>query len=156
MVLTDGHIDKEKLKASVDFRYNYLRDETVDHMIEKLDLLLHAGVIKGMKKSGAENTLLPVFFNLPKQVINAIQKFDFTKTNPKIFYINTTENILTLEQTVLLQYLSFLGFDILIYVPTGYNVIEKHFEKKLFAEYQVGEYLYNLSLNIRTQKGFFN
>lgn len=156
MVLTDGHIDKEKLKASVDFRYNYLRDETVDHMIEKLDLLLHAGVIKGMKKSGAENTLLPVFFNLPKQVVNAIQKFDFTKTNPKIFYINTTENILTLEQTVLLQYLSFLGFDILIYVPTGYNVIEKHFEKKLFAEYQVGEYLYNLSLNIRTQKGFFN
>jgi hypothetical protein len=109
-----------------------------------------------MKKNGAENFLLPVFFNLPKPVINLIQKFDFTKTNPKIFYINTTENILTLEQTIFLQYLSFLGFDILMYIPTGYNVIEKYLDKKLFAEYQVGEYIYDMALNIRTHKGFFN
>ena len=155
MVMTNGHLDKEKLKNSVDFRYNYLRDETVDHMIEKLDLLLNADIIKGMKKNGAENLLLPVFFGLPKQVINLIQKFDFTKTNPKIFYINTTENILMLDQTIFLQYLSLLGFDILMYVPTGYNIMEKYLDKKLFTEYQVGEYQYGMTLNIRTQKGFF-
>ena len=155
MMLTNGHLDKEKLKNSVDFKYSYLRDETVDHMIDKLDLLLHGGIIKGMKKNGAENLLLPVFFNLPKSIINLIQKFDFTKTNPKIFYINTTENILTLDQTIFLQYLSLLGFDILMYSPTGYNIMEKYLDKKMFTEYQVGEYLYGMQLSIRTQKGFF-
>ena len=79
----------------------------------------------------------------------------FRKTNPKIFYINTTENILMLDQTIFLQYLSLLGFDILMYVPTGYNIMEKYLDKKLFTEYQVGEYQYGMTLNIRTQKGFF-
>lgn len=154
-VMTGGHIDKKKLIQHSNFKYSYLKDNVIDHMVDKLDYLLQSNIIEGMGKNGTENVLLQVFFNLPKTVITLIQKFDFTKSNPKIVYLNTTESILTLEQTIFLQYMSFLGFDIVMFVPTGYNIVEKYLHKKLFTEYQIGEYLYNMQIDIRTKKGIF-
>lgn len=154
-VLTNGHIDVKKTRDCPLFKYNYLRNETVEYMIEKLDILLNGNIIDGMKKNGAENNLMKVFFNLPNDVIRLIQKFDFTKENPKVVYLNTSESILTLDETIFLHYLFLLGFDIVVFVPTGYNTIEKFITKKMFTEHQIGEYMYNLQLDIKRKKGLF-
>lgn len=154
-VMTKGQIDEELVRKHELFKFNYLRDETISFMIDGVKKVIESGTIDGIGKNGAENTFLTMFFNLPKEIVTLIQKFDFTKINPKIVYTNSGESTLTLEETMLFQYLSFLGFDIVMFIPTGYNTVEKYFNKKLFTEYQIGDYMYDLSLDIRKKKGFF-
>lgn len=73
-----------------------------------------------------------------------IQRFDFTKTNPKLVYICTTEAGISLEDTILTAFLNLLGFDVVFFVPTGYQTVERFFNKKLVEEHQIGEYMYDL------------
>ena len=75
-----------------------------------------------------------------------IQKFDFTKKNPKLIYVNTTEAMISLEDTILVTFLSLIGFDVIFFVPTGYQCIEKHFAKRIMEEHQIGEYKYDLQV----------
>lgn len=154
-VMSNGKVDEERIRNHELFRFNHLRDETVSFMIDRFSHMIDSKTIEGVGTHGAENTLLDVFFNLPKEIVTLIQKFDFTKINPKVVYTNSGESILTIEETMLLQYLSFLGFDIVMFIPTGYNTIEKYFKKKLFTEYQIGDYMYDLSIDIKKKKGFF-
>ena len=82
--------------------------------------------------------------NLSKELLRLIQRFDFTKKNPKLILINTTERVLSLEDSILTAFLNLVGFDILFFVPTGYRCIEGYFTKPFANEQQLGEYLYDL------------
>ena len=84
--------------------------------------------------------------NLNKDLLRLIQKFDFTKKNPKLIVINTSEKTLSLEDSILVAFLNLVGFDILFFVPTGYQCIEKYFPDGYVNEHQIGEYLYDLSV----------
>ena len=70
--------------------------------------------------------------------------FDFTKKNPKFIYINTTESLISLEDTILTAFLNLIGFDVIFFVPTGYQSIEKYFNTRLMEEHQIGEYKYDM------------
>ena len=37
-----------------------------------------------------------------------------------------------------------MRFDIVIFVPTGYQSVEKNFTKQIVEEHQLGEYVYDL------------
>ncbi len=75
-----------------------------------------------------------------------MQKFDFTKKNPKIVYISTTEKTISLEDSIIMAFLNLMGFDILFFVPTGYQTIEKYFNSIIMEEHQIGEYKYELTV----------
>ena len=75
-----------------------------------------------------------------------IQKFDFTKKNPKLIYILTDESSLTLEETIMTSYLNLLGFDIIFFVPTGYQTVEKYLNEIPMEEHQIGDYIYDLNV----------
>lgn len=90
--------------------------------------------------------MLATVLNLSKDLLRSIQKFDFTKKNPKLILINTTEKILSLEDSILVAFLNLVGFDIVFFVPTGYQCVEKYFPQGYVNELQTGEYLYDLSV----------
>ena len=73
-----------------------------------------------------------------------IQRFDFTKKNPKLIYVATTEQTISLEDSILVAFLNLIGFDIIFFVPTGYQIESRFFNKKLMEEHQIGEYIYDL------------
>ena len=75
-----------------------------------------------------------------------MKAFDFTKENPKAVLIHTGEKMISLEDTILTAFLNLAGFDVAFFVPTGYQSIEKYFNRKLFDEYQIGEYKYDLQI----------
>ena len=83
---------------------------------------------------------------LKKEILRLIQKFDFTKKNPKLIYINPTEERISLEDSILTAFLSLVGFDVLFFVPTGYQCIEQHFTRPFASETQIGDYLYDLRI----------
>lgn len=117
-----------------------------DFLLEKLQLLIDQRLIKGTFENGTEYTIVATALNLPKDVVRLIQKFDFTKKNPKLIYINTAETVISLEDSILTAFLNLIGFDVIFFVPTGYQSIEKHFNQKIMEEHQIGEYLYDLQV----------
>ena len=61
-------------------------------------------------------------------------------------YINPTEERISLEDSILAAFLSLVGFDVLFFVPTGYQCIEQHFTRPFASETQIGDYLYDLDV----------
>lgn len=142
----NGKLQKNKIKNHPKYPYGILREEMQEFMLDKLKLLIEQRLIKGIGENGTEYTVIAQVLNLPKDIIRMIQKFDFTKKNPKLVYINTGETVISLEDSILVAFLNLIGFDIVFFVPTGYQSIEKHFTKSLMEEHQIGEYKYDMQV----------
>lgn len=142
----NGRVQKKKIKEHASYPYSFLREEMQEHILDKLQLLIESRAIKGTFENGTEYTITATVLNLPKEIVRLIQKFDFTKKNPKLIYFNTGEKMISLEDSILTAFLNLVGFDVVFFVPTGYQNIEKHFNKRLMEEHQVGEYVYDLQV----------
>ena len=146
MFFRNGKVDKEKIINHRLFKYGYLREEVIDYMLDKLELLLNGDVITDPSTNNIAYTIIATVLNLPDEIVRHIQSFDFTKKNPKIVYINTSQTIMTVEESIVMAYLNAIGFDIIFFVPTGYRCVEKYFNGKIVEDHQIGQYLYDMSV----------
>lgn len=144
--LRQGRLQREKIKQHKDYPYGILRPEIQDYLLDKLQVLLDEKLIAGTYQNGTEYTIVSTILGLPKDLLRRIQNFDFTKKNPKLIIISTTEETLSLEDSILVAFLNLVGFDILFFVPTGYQSIEKYFQKPFANEHQLGPYRYDLQV----------
>lgn len=159
-LIKNKKILKSKVKENNDYRYSILRDEIQDYILDKAQELLDGEFIKGTFSQGMEYTILNVLLNLPKNLVQLINKMDFTKKVPKLLLICTGEQSCSVEDSIAVAFLHLCGFDIAMFVPTGYQLIEKYYTKQLFNENQIGQYMYGLEIpNIWKQgshEGFIN
>ena len=144
--LRNGKLQRSRIKEHKRYPYGFLREEMQEHILDKLQLLIDQRIIKGTFENGTEYTIVTTVLNLGRDLVRLLQRFDFTKKNPKLIWINTGEKILSSEDSILSAFLNLAGFDILFFVPTGYQSIEKHFNKRSFEEHQIGEYVYDLQI----------
>lgn len=144
--LRQGRLQREKIKQHKDYPYGILRPEIQDYLLDKLQVLLDEKLIAGTYQNGTEYTIVSTILGLPKDLLRRIQNFDFTKKNPKLIIISTTEETLSLEDSILVAFLNLVGFDIVFFVPTGYQSIEKYFQKPFANEHQLGPYRYDLQV----------
>lgn len=144
--LKNGKLQRTKIKNHKNYPYRILREEIQDFILDKLQLFIEQRFIKGMGENGTEYAVIATVLNLPQDIVRMIQKFDFTKKNPKLVYINTGETVISLEDSILVAFLNLIGFDIVFFVPTGYQCIETYFYQKWMEEHQIGEYLYDLQV----------
>lgn len=144
--LRQGRLQREKIKQHKDYPYGILRPEIQDYLLDKLQVLLDEKLIAGTYQNGTEYTIVSTILGLPKDLLRRIQNFDFTKKNPKLIISSTTEETLSLEDSILVAFLNLVGFDILFFVPTGYQSIEKYFQKPFANEHQLGPYRYDLQV----------
>ena len=139
-------LQKERLKNHPSNPFGVLREEMLDHILCKLEYMIEQRTIKGIFENGTEYRVLATVLSMDKDMIRTIQKFDFTKRNPKVVYINTTDTVISLDDTIMLTFLNLVGFDIAIFVPTGYQSIEKYMNTRVMEEHQIGEYIYDLNI----------
>lgn len=142
----NGRVQKKRIKEHQSYPYSFLREEIQDHILDKLQLLIDQKTIKGTFENGTEYTIVATILNMPKEIVRLIQKFDFTKKNPKLVYFNTGEKMISLEDSILTAFLNLVGFDVVFFVPTGYQSIEKYFNRRLMEDHQIGEYVYDLQV----------
>lgn len=142
----NGKLQRNRIKNHPSYQYGILREDMQDFILDKLQMMIEQKLIRGIGENGTEYTVIAQVLNMPKDIVRLIQKFDFTKKNPKLIYINTTETIISLEDSILTAFLNLIGFDIVFFVPTGYQCIEKHFNRQLMEEHQIGEYKYDLQV----------
>lgn len=142
--IKDGRLQREKIRSSKNYPYGFLRENIQNHILDKLQLLIDRKVIKGTSENETERAILAVALTMSIEIVRMIQNFDFTKKNPKIIYINTGEKIISLEDSILMAFLSLIGFDVLFFVPTGYKTIESFYSSDITDEHQAGNYVYDL------------
>ena len=135
---------REKIKNHNLYQYKFIRDETQEHIFDKLEILINNKIIKGTFENGTEYTIISTILNIDKEILRLIQKFDFTKINPKIIFINTGEKTYSIEDAILTAFLNIVGFDIIFFIPTGYKGIELYFNDYKPEEHEIGEYMYDL------------
>ena len=141
----NGKLQKHKIRNHPAYQYGFLREEMQEYILDKLERMINQKLIRGTFENGTEYTVISVVLNLPKEALRLLQNFDFTKKNPKFIYINPSEKLITLEDTIYTVFLNLLGFDVLYFIPTGYNM-EGHLNQKLMEEHQTGEFLYDLQI----------
>ena len=139
-------LERQKIKDSPGYAYSLLREETQEFILDKIQKLLDSGLIKGTFSQGMEYKILAVALHLDQDIVRMIQRFDFTKKNPKVVVINTKDTICSLEDSIVLAFLHLIGFDVVLFVPTGYQIIEKYYTQPLFTEHQIGDYLYDMQV----------
>lgn len=144
--LQNGRLQKNKIKAHKNYPYAILRNEMQEHLLDKIQVILDEKLIRGTYQNGTEYTIIATALNLDKNLLRTIQQFDFTKKNPKLLFILTGEKTLSLEESIMVCFLHLIGFDILFFVPTGYQCIEQHFNQQIINEHQIGDYIYDLSI----------
>ena len=142
----NNRLDKEAIKKWDGFKYDYLRAETQDYILDKLSELLKSKVIVGTGQNGVEYKIITIVLDLPKEILRFIQSFDFTKCPPKLIIVNTTESIISLEDSIIVAFLNLIGFDILFFVPTGYDNTGKYFNNQIVKEHIIGNYLYDVAI----------
>ncbi len=137
---------REKIKSHSGYRYGIFREEIQEYMLDKLQELLDSGLIKGTYSQGTEYTILSVVLGMNDNLAKMLQKFDFTKKLPKLVFVCTGEQPFSLQDSILTAYLHLAGFDIIMFVPSGYQLIEKNYTQPLFLEHQQGDYMYDLNM----------
>lgn len=142
----NGRIQKQKILQHKAYAYGFLREAVQEHLLDKLQQLIQQRTIAGTMENGTEYTIVSVALNMDKKLLQLIQNFDFTKKNPKLIYVITGEVTLSLEDTILAAYLNQVGFDVLFFVPTGYQAIEKFLNGSYVEEHQIGCYMYDLQV----------
>lgn len=139
----NGKLQRDKIKNSHAYKYKILRNETQEHILDKLQLLIDSKIIQGTFSQGMEYRIINVILNMNKDIIRLIQKFDFTKYIPKVVAVACSETNFSLDDAILFAFLHFAGFDIALYAPTGYQVVESYYTEPLFINYEAGQYEYD-------------
>ena len=134
-----------EIKKFKEYKYGFLNINTQDFILSKIQEIIDLKIIEQNDLS-INQKIVSTLLNLDKDLLNLIQQFDFTKDIPKIIITDVNENIASLQDCILIMFLNLIGFDIVIYTPTGYQNIEKYINTSMYEEYQIGNYLYNLQI----------
>lgn len=155
--IKNNKLKRDEIKASRQYPFGLLREEMQEHILDKIQQMLDERTIKGTFVNGTEYTVVSTVLNMKKELLRLIQGFDFTKRNPKIVVINTRDLAPTLQDAIMLTFLNKLGFDIAMFIPTGYQTIERFLDGNHPIEHQVGDYMYDQNVpdlsTIQTPKG---
>lgn len=141
----NGEIDTEKLKASTLNKYSYLPDRIQDMLFYKLQETVSSNFIK-LQGDELMCSVLHFGMNLSKDFLQLVQRFDFTKTIPKLIYIDAIEDTFTLSECIQTVMCNLIGFDVLIYTPTGYKNIETHVSNDAFEEHIMNQFVYQMEV----------
>ena len=112
----------DRIKNGINFPYRLLEFSKQQHILNKMQNIMD--MHDKLSINDFESTVLKVGLSLDISVVNLVQWFEFYGINPNIVVIWQEHDILNKEQIVLLLLLRELGFDILLFVPSCYNVIE--------------------------------
>lgn len=135
-------IDIEALKKSPLNKYNYLTDNVQYLIFSKMQEVIDSGFIT-VPDTDIVPLVLTVGLSIPNRLIQIIQKFDFTKDIPKIVIVSAGQNTFEAPECILLTLFNLIGFDIIVYTPTGYKNLEAYIRPEAFQEFIHGEFKYD-------------
>lgn len=99
-----------------------------------------------------------ILFAIPEALAQLIHVWDLTKVNPKIVMVLTGTRKLEPKEEVMLQYLHAIGFDVLLFVPTGYGLVTEDLLRSGLQKIDLGNYNFSIQYSevVSNRKGLLN
>ena len=141
----NGEIDAEKLKNSTMNKYGFLPDRIQDMLLFKLQEACSSGFLK-LQGDDLMCAVIHYGMSFNKEMLQIIQRFDFTRKIPKLIYIDAVEDTFTLQECIQIVLCNLIGFDVLIYTPSGYKNLETFVKNDAFEEHIMNKFLYNVEV----------
>lgn len=156
-------VDFKRLKNSKYYKFGVYSEETQNLIFEKVFKLITMNWCATPDKN-LPYEILDTVFRIPSNIMQMIHNYDFTGEIPKIIIYNGSNTPCSLSDCILIMFLKLIGFDIVIYAPTGYRVVEQYISNQLFNEMTIGQFDFNLehidfsyvSSNTTKKQGFFS
>ena len=89
-------------------------------------------------------TFAGILFAIPEALAQLIHVWDLTKVNPKIVMVLTGTRKLESKEEVMLQYLHAIGFDVLLFVPTGYGLVTEDLLRSGLQKIDLSNYNFSI------------
>ena len=141
----NGKIDTEKLRSSTLNKYGYLPDRLQDLLFYKIQETIDSGFLK-LERDYLMCSVIHYGLSLDKEFLRLLQHFDFTRQIPKLVIIDAVEDTFTEEECIRIVLCNLMGFDVLVYTPTGYKNIETFIKSDAFEEHTMNEFMYNMEV----------
>ena len=94
-----------------------------------------------------EQDIVPLVINTvlnhPQPLLQLLQQFDFTKDIPKIVIVANGKQTFAVFECILLVLFNMIGFDIIIFTPTGYKNLETYIRPEAYESFNLGEFKYD-------------
>ncbi|MCY6484930.1 hypothetical protein OW763_11310 [Clostridium aestuarii] len=142
----DGLIIKENLFKNNLYKFSYLKTSLQNAIIDKTNQLLKLSIFKNSTDNQFTLKTLMTILTIDKEILELIQKFDFPFKIPKIIIYDNDENIFSDEDSIILAFLNLIGFDIIIFTPTGYNNIEAKILEKYYDIHKLENIKFDLQI----------
>ncbi|MCY6370102.1 YceG family protein [Clostridium ganghwense] len=142
----NGLVDKESLFKNQLYKFSYLKTSLQNTIIDKINQLLKLSFFKDSLNTEFRLKILMTILTMDKKILELIQKFDYPFKIPKILVYDNNESIFSDEDFILLAFLNLIGFDIVIFTPTGYNNIEQKIYEKYFDTHKLEDIKFNLEI----------
>lgn len=143
-----GKLLKENIKTDKNYKYGMLDDDKQDFVLDKIEEIINGDYIKPefrRDNNAFIDEVLNVCLNLSTAVIRYIQWFEFYTYNPNFIVVTGTDKQPQLQHAIITLLLHLLGFDVLIYVSTCYNSVEKFYTDYVGYDVNlVGEAVYDV------------
>ena len=144
--LRNGKLQRRKIQEHPHYPFGFMSTEKQEHILDKLQLMIDERIIRGTNENGMEYRIVSTILGMGREWGRRIQQFDFARKSPKVICIHTVEQPPSREDAILLAFLHLIGFDIVGFVPTGYQWVSQWYTKPMFITHQQGDFLYDLTV----------
>lgn len=143
----EGQLEPEKMLQAHYWTYSHLPlglQKGIAHAISKM---CEHPSLKRLPNESEEELKIYLFshgMQIPKNMIQLLEKFDYAQHVPKLILYNNEQNgFFTRSDAAILLLLNFFGIDIIIYNPSGHNDIENFLESNTFDAHWLEEVVFN-------------
>ncbi|MGG5461312.1 YceG family protein [Clostridium sp. B9] len=162
--LNDGTFNIEEIKKLPLYSLNKYSEELQNLLLNKFnETLLDKDLFVKAFDRHRSVKLLSLVMNLSKDIIRAIDSFDFTGNIPKIVIALNREDEIDEDMIMLLGYLYNIGFDIVIFNPSGLFNINNVIKSDKINTMRLSKMDYNIDFkkilsfkNKETKKGILS
>lgn len=142
----DHKLQRERIKTHRHYPYTLLRPSMQEHMLDMIEEIIKQKMIRGTGERNTDFMIVASALSLSMPIQRLIQQFDFTQKNPKIIVLNTGETTGSIQDAIQLAFLNLIGFDVLFFIPSGYQCVERWYQSDIIAEHDLGNYQYHLTV----------
>lgn len=152
----NGRLNRNRIKSGINYRYGFLSADKQELILDNIEKIINNQYIDyssyNLSKSMFIDSVLGTLLNIHIDILRALQWFSYYGQSPKVILVIENEEQMIIEALILLTFLSLIGFDILLFVPTCYNTIETHILSDfIYDKHTIGESIINVPVDAITK-----
>lgn len=146
-MLSDGTFDINELKSLSFYDWDKYRDSLEDFILKKINALFSDNLFKKTLNQNEKFDIVADILSMNQQIVKMADGFDYTDKIPKIVIYLNGEDFIEDRVLYLLGFIWQLGFDIVIFSPSGLISIDTVFTTERFNLVRLDEMKYDMTLD---------